>query len=91
MHLDQTPVAAPERLKPAWTQERLFGERHMIATITLAFDEASATCQFAASIASLETDDQIALWARITYPISTFRDLAEQGLQEVLEVMYDLR
>lgn len=78
-------------LPPQWSQERLFGELDLWAQISLGHLGSKGQAVFGASITSLESDSQVALWAQVAYPLSSLRDLAEQGVQEVLEVMYDLR
>jgi len=91
MHRYNANIGSRLQLPPTWTQPRLFGERDLWAEISLGAFESSGKSMFGASVRSMDTDDQVALWAQVSYPFSSLRDLAENGVQEVLEVLQSLR
>lgn len=91
MHL---PESSPNRNTPTgpnWIQPRLFGAQDLFTTITLGYLGSRQRCTFGAMIEDLEADELVAMWAKVSYPISDYALVAESGLAQVLDAGYALR
>lgn len=91
MHPPELSSIRNTPITPTWLQPRLFGAKDLFTTITLGYLGSRQRCTFGAMIEDLEADELVAMWAKVSYPISDYQSVAESGLAEVLEVGYSLR